>query len=139
MIVIAAISGGDADEQTLIEATGLANAFDDELHVVHVQSYDSLPDDNEAVVDKTIKEQTIAIASSAAAGLEVSTVSVGLIGQPATEILQYAEEVDTRFIVIGGQKRSPVGKALFGSTTQQILLGSEQPVVTVMGPNKTSS
>lgn len=135
MAVIAAISDGDADEQILTEATELADAFDDDLHVVHVQSLDSLPDAEAESTDETIKQRTTAVASSAAAELDVPTVPVGLIGQPAAEILQYAEEVDARYIVIGGQKRSPVGKALFGSTTQQILLGAKRPVVTVMGPD----
>jgi Universal stress protein UspA and related nucleotide-binding proteins len=133
MVIVAAISDSNSDEQILSEAATLADAFDDDFHVVHVQSYDSLPEKEQNSTDKTIKQQTEAIAAGAATGIDRSIVPVGLIGQPAPEILEYAEEHETRYIVIGGQKRSPVGKALFGSTTQQVLLGAERPVVTVMG------
>ncbi len=134
MAILAAISDAATDEQILIEAVELADAFDDELHVVHVQSYDELSETKKAnTTDKTIKQQIEDTAASAAATLDRSTVPVGLIGQPAAEILEYADEIDTRYLVIGGQKRSPVGKALFGSTTQKVLLGAERPVVTIMG------
>lgn len=134
MVILAAISEAATDKQILTEAVELADAFDDELHVVYVQSYDSLSDKEKAnTADKTIKQQTKDTAASAAADLGRSTVPVGLIGQPAAEILEYADEIDTRYLVIGGQKRSPVGKALFGSTTQKVLLGAERPVVTIMG------
>ncbi len=133
MVILAAISDADVDDQILSEAVTLADAFDDELHVVHVQSYDSLSEKEQNSTDKTIKQQTSAVAAEAASEFEVPTVPVGRIGQPAAQILEYADDIDTRYIVIGGQKRSPVGKALFGSTTQQVLLGAERPVVTVMG------
>lgn len=133
MVVIAAISNAKPDEQIVQEATALAAAFDDELHVIHVRSYDSLTDEEQERTDKTIKQRTADVAADAIGDSELSTVPVGRIGQPAGEILDYASRVETRYLVIGGQKRSPVGKALFGSTTQQVLLGAERPVVTVMG------
>lgn len=133
MAILAAISDADVDDQILSEAVTLADAFDDELHVVHVRSYDSLSEKEQNSTDKTIKQQTEAIAAEAVTNIDRSTVPVGRIGQPAAQILEYADEIDAQYIVIGGQKRSPVGKALFGSTTQQVLLGAERPVVTVMG------
>lgn len=56
----------------------------------------------------------------------------GRVGDPADEILDEADRRDTRYLVIGGRRRSPIGKAIFGSTTQSILLNSTRPVMTVM-------
>lgn len=53
----------------------------------------------------------------------------GRVGDIAEEILAEATQLDPRFIVIGGRRRTPVGKALFGSTAQEILLNADWPVV----------
>lgn len=56
----------------------------------------------------------------------------GRVGNPTEEVLAEARRSDARYLVIGGRKRTPVGKAVFGSTTQSILLEADRPVVTVM-------
>lgn len=56
----------------------------------------------------------------------------GRVGDPAEEIVAAAEEYDPRYLVLGGRRRSPVGKALFGSVTQDVLLEASCPVVTLM-------
>lgn len=50
-------------------------------------------------------------------------------GDPAETIVRVAEELDAASIVIAGRKRSSVGKVLFGSVTQAVLLASDTPVV----------
>jgi nucleotide-binding universal stress UspA family protein len=53
---------------------------------------------------------------------------------PAEEILRVAQEVDADLIVIGLRRRSLVGKLFLGSTSQQIIIDAECPVVTVRRP-----
>lgn len=53
------------------------------------------------------------------------------VGEPAETILAAAGERDSDAIVIGIQKRSPVGKVLFGSVAQGVILDSDRPVTTV--------
>ena len=60
-------------------------------------------------------------------GVEVNLL--GSSGNPAEEILRYAEEHDVDQICVGGRKRSPAGKALFGSVTQEVILGTDRPVL----------
>lgn len=59
----------------------------------------------------------------------VETVALDTSGDTASDIVQVAEERDADEIVMGGRKRSPVGKAVFGSVTQQVILDTETPVV----------
>lgn len=52
----------------------------------------------------------------------------------AEAVLDAAEEYDGVLIVVGIRRRSPVGKALLGSTSQEILLGAECEVLGVKLP-----
>lgn len=61
-------------------------------------------------------------------------ISVDLVrrhGKPGEEVVEYADSVDADNIVVPGRKRSPVGKAVFGSVTQDIVLNAGQPVTIV--------
>jgi nucleotide-binding universal stress UspA family protein len=91
--------------------------------------------DGNAIDMDRIREMSSAIAADRveAADVDDSRVRViGLVGDPASELLRYAREVDARYVVVGGRKRSPVGKAVFGSVTQEVILNADRPVVTVM-------
>lgn len=66
-------------------------------------------------------------------GVEVTTAIEN--GSPSTEILAFVTEHNVDIIVMGFQKRSPTGKALFGSTAQDVLLSTDCPVVTIPAPD----
>lgn len=52
-------------------------------------------------------------------------------GTPAEEILELAAERDSDGIVLGVGGHSPVGKVLFGSVAQAVILNSDRPVTVV--------
>jgi nucleotide-binding universal stress UspA family protein len=58
-------------------------------------------------------------------GYEVTESS----GDPASAIIELADEEDADLIVVAGRKRSPAGKALFGSVTQDVILRAGRPVM----------
>ena len=45
-----------------------------------------------------------------------------------------AADVDADAICVSGRKRRPTGKAVFGSVTQDVILGTERPVFAVPVP-----
>jgi nucleotide-binding universal stress UspA family protein len=62
-----------------------------------------------------------------AADIEVSADESS--GDPAERVLAYADENDADVICVAGRKRSPAGKALFGSVSQSVMLDSDVPVL----------
>ncbi|WP_436344614.1 universal stress protein [Natronorubrum sp. FCH18a] len=52
-------------------------------------------------------------------------------GEPPEAILEFADERDSDAIVLGIGNRSPVGKVLFGSVAQAVILASDRPVTVV--------
>lgn len=63
--------------------------------------------------------------------LQTTVTTEGRVGDPATEIVEEADRIAARYVVVGGRRRSPVGKAMFGSVSQSVILNSERPVVAI--------
>jgi len=51
------------------------------------------------------------------------------VGEPTDEIIEAGEALDVDAYLLAAKRRSPVGKAIFGSVTQGIIVRSEQPVI----------
>lgn len=77
---------------------------------------------------KSVKEATEYLEGN---GVEVTVMDDS--GEAARDILDRAEEDDVDAIVLGGRKRSPTRKAIFGSVTQEVILNTDRPVVVTGG------
>ena len=139
MVVVAAIDGVDGSTNILAEASKLAEQFEVPLHIVfvyerseHTHLANQYMDIAKPISDDRIDELTTQVVDDAAEGIVDEYEAVGRIGKPAKEIVAYADEVDADYVVVGGRSRSPVGKALFGSTAQGVLLDAGRPVLAVM-------
>ena len=99
------------------------------LLYVFVESDEDLPDELEAFSRSVDR---IASVRRAREYLEEQGVAVELNEgsvDAAENILAEAEGRDVDAIVLGGRKRSPAGKALFGSVTQSVILKADRPVM----------
>ncbi|ARS90113.1 universal stress protein [Natrarchaeobaculum aegyptiacum] len=138
MAIVAAVDRSARAADAVEEAERLAEAFDDPVHVVHVLTRSEFVDMGRTAAEEVggsismdeVKAAARAVAAEAAADLTVPTEAVGLVGDPADAILEYADEHDARYVVVAGRRRSPTGKAVFGSVTQSVLLNADCPVVT---------
>ncbi|NPC42141.1 universal stress protein [Nocardioides sp. zg-1230] len=61
-------------------------------------------------------------------------VERGDLGDPSDAVVQVAQRRDARLVVLGLRARTPVGKLVFGSTAQRILLDATCPVLAVKPP-----
>lgn len=146
MSIVAAVDGTERTDPVVREAYDLARAFEEPLYVLHVVPEEAFEEHLEEIqsldegADYSLSQEESSAARLARDVLEatlesfdaVTVETVGRVGDPTEGILDVARERDARFAVVGGRRRSPVGKAVFGSTTQSVVLESDRPVVTVM-------
>jgi len=66
----------------------------------------------------------------------VTCVHYEASGEPADELLSAAADIDANAICVSGRQRRPSGKAVFGSVTQDVILGSDRPVFAVPAPRE---
>lgn len=55
----------------------------------------------------------------------------GAVGDHGDSIVGMAEESGADMVIVGGRQRSPAGKAVFGSTAQEVMLSAPCPVTFV--------
>ena len=68
-----------------------------------------------------------------ASGIETQPLLLTEGNDPAEAFLELAKEQGVELIVIGLRRRSPVGKLVLGSVSQDILLHADCPVLAVKG------
>ena len=73
-------------------------------------------------------ESAVAAADELEAG-GVAVERTAAVGTVSREIIEHADEIDADQIVMGGRKRSGVAKVLVGSSTQDVIFSTDQPLV----------
>lgn len=140
MVVVAAVDRSEHAKQIVKEGETLAKKFDDELHIVHIISRsefrklqrENIENNDEAIDMDSINEFAAKQAEEAAENIKYPYKTIGRVGDASSDVVSYAKKHEARYIVIGGRKRSPAGKAVFGSVAQSILLNAENPVISVI-------
>lgn len=140
MVVIAAVDRSDSASKVLEEADNLAEKFDDTVHVLHVMKRseaikieEESAQKNDAIPVEKLRDRAAQISEELIKDYPTDSVSEpkGLIGDPATEIVSFAEEISARYIVVSPKRRSKAGKLLFGSVAQSVLLNATCPVLSL--------
>jgi nucleotide-binding universal stress UspA family protein len=101
-----------------------ALAEGDEVYLVS-----SEPGGDETTTDEMAEaEEALDLLAEGLGGAVVERHQYVRGNEPVEDLLAAAEEFDVDEYVIGVRKRSPVGKMMFGSTAQNLLLEADRPV-----------
>jgi len=121
MSILAAVD--DAESTDVVQqGYDLAQAFDEELVVMHVLPETSTQEEAEEVASNAVR---------LALDDPENVTAMGALGDPAPRILSAAEDHNASYIVLGPHKQTPIGKALMGSVSQLVLLNANATVVFV--------
>ena len=75
--------------------------------------------------------ETVSLARDLFADADVDVSVHSTTGKPAAAIVDVADRFGADELVLGSRRKSPVGKVLFGSVTQAVILGCDRPVKVV--------
>ena len=139
MLLVTAYDGSDHGNAALVRADELAQCLGAEHHVIlvaHVQSYQWTAMSNLYQIDLyALEEEHLTDAYEKVVGtLTVKPTIVVRRGEPAHEIIAYAEEVGADFIVVGSRGRGEVKSLLLGSTSHSVIHGAPCDVIVVRHP-----
>lgn len=141
--VVLANGNNDADQlDTLAETTAdIAGPADAKVQVLYVfaeEEYDGVRerlniDSNSETTpgDVARREQFVRDVSDVFDERDVRYDIGGTVGKSGESIVEKTARVDADLAIIGGNRRSPTGKAVFGSTAQEVVLNSTCPVTFV--------
>ncbi|RDI72276.1 universal stress protein [Halopelagius longus] len=127
---------GTDSMQTVVEiAADVAERRDAEVHVLYVvddRAFLTLQEEMQEDVLAELEGEAETATDRAATGLSEAGVAVTEAvrkGDPADEILAYADEIDADLITMG-TRRGDYTKNLIGSVSQKVVAGSSVPVLT---------
>lgn len=128
-ILVAVDKKSDRAERTLKFAAEEAKLRDMPVYVVHSLLGGSKTSDEDIFEAEKTLSWAVSILRKEGAEGEKRLLIRG--NEPAQDIVDFADEIDAKLIVIGVRKRSPTGKLLFGSVARDIILHANKPVVCI--------
>lgn len=134
--VVIATDGSESAERSVQTAVDFASRFDADVHALYVVDTDEIEsspeeirDDLESAIEKA-GDEALSFAEQEA-GESIDLTSAVREGDPATEIIEYAERVDADAIAMGTRGRHGDHAFLLGSVAEAVVRSAPQPVLTV--------
>ncbi|MFA5285105.1 MAG: universal stress protein [Smithellaceae bacterium] len=128
-ILVAYVGGLDVDNAVLEVAKKHAKAFNAGLYIA--RSMERASEKERMDLDKVEKQLAYVKETMDAEGIDCETHILVRGLTPGEDIVEFAADKKVDEIIIGIEKKSKVGKLLFGSNAQYIILQSACPVVSV--------
>jgi nucleotide-binding universal stress UspA family protein len=132
--IVVGYDGSDCGKAALDEALKLAKGLDDQ--VVAVFGYlppgiwgGEIVEHAEAIEEQG--EKVLEEAKSRAASSDVETVVRTVPNKPSRALVEVADELDARAIVVGSHGETPLKGAILGSTPYKLLHEAKRPVLVV--------
>lgn len=125
---------GERSVDALLGMPGVAEVSVTLLHVF--EEFEAFDDaggklSSEQLYDPSDVPDTVELARERLEGAGIETEVRIEHGKPPEVIQEVVADLDVDQVVMAGRKRTPVGKVLFGSATQAVILNATVPVTVV--------
>jgi len=132
--ILIATDGSDSVSRAVAVALDLADKFDATVHamsVVDTNEVDSSPEAVRTELRDALSEQAAEALSTITESTDRSVQTAVREGRPATEICNYAREIDADVVATGTRGRHGENRFLIGSVAERVVRTSPVPVLTV--------
>jgi len=129
MKILLGYDGSKVSEDAVKLAQKHGHAFKADIHIV--TSLEQGPELKKEDIDKAESKLEKLRTSFKADGIPCEAQASVSYQSPGEDLVQFAKQNDIDEIIIGVRRRSKVGKLVFGSTAQHVILEAPCPVVTV--------
>jgi nucleotide-binding universal stress UspA family protein len=129
MKILVGYDGSKVAEDAVKLAQKYGHAFKADIHIM--TSLEQSPELKKEDIDKAESKLEKLRTSFKSDGIPCETQASVSYQSPGEDLVRFAKENDIDEIIIGVRRRSKVGKLVFGSTAQYVILEAPCPVVTV--------
>jgi len=129
MKILVGFDGSNVAKEAVELAAAHANAFNAEIIIAHsMVGGPEVPRKDFEDAEKELEHEKSQLLDKKIPCKSILSVRGMTAGE---DLVQLAEENNVEEIIIGVRRRSKVGKLLFGSTAQYVILNAKCPVVSV--------
>jgi len=130
MKIMAAYDGSNVAKEAVVVTQRHARAFGAEVHLVtSISGGSEVPRETFVQTERDLDQLQQEYFDANGIACHTHALFRGLT--PGEDLVRFAEENGIDQIVMGVKRRSKVGKLLFGSTAQYVILNAPCPVLTV--------
>ena len=132
--ILIATDGSDSVRRAVAVALDLADRFDATVHALSVVDAGEVDSSPEAVSEQlraALSEEADEALASIAAATDQPVETAVREGRPATEISNYAREIDADVVATGTRGRHGENRFLIGSVAERVVRTCPVPVLTV--------
>jgi nucleotide-binding universal stress UspA family protein len=132
--IVIATDGSDSVSRAVAVALDLADRFDGTVHalsVIDAGEIDSSPETVKDQLREALTEQADSALSTVTESTDQPVTTAVREGRPATEIGNYAREVDADVVATGTRGRHGENRFLIGSVAERVVRTCPVPVLTV--------
>jgi nucleotide-binding universal stress UspA family protein len=132
--VVVATDGSDSVNRAIDVALDLADRFDADIHalsVIDASEVDASPEQLRNELQTALETTADAALASVENRTDAPVTTAVREGRPASEVCEYAREVDADVVATGTRGRHGENRLLLGSIAERVVRRSPVPVLTV--------